>query len=36
MTQHQPQPQQFYLTAPTECPYLDNRAERKVFTHLVG
>ena len=27
---------QFYLTAPSECPYLPNRKERKVFTHLVG
>ncbi|WP_068315932.1 arginyltransferase [Polycladidibacter hongkongensis] len=27
---------QFYLTAPSECPYLEDRKERKVFTHLVG
>ncbi len=27
---------QFYLTAPTTCPYLPGREERKVFTHLVG
>jgi leucyl-tRNA---protein transferase len=27
---------QFYLTAPTTCPYLPGRQERKVFTHLVG
>ncbi len=27
---------QFYLTAPSPCPYLDGRMERKVFTHLVG
>jgi len=27
---------QFYLTAPTSCPYLPGREERKVFTHLVG
>lgn len=27
---------QFYLTAPSACPYLPGRAERKVFTHLVG
>lgn len=27
---------QFYLTAPSPCPYLPNRFERKVFTHLVG
>jgi arginine-tRNA-protein transferase len=27
---------QFYLTAPSPCPYLPERFERKVFTHLVG
>jgi arginyl-tRNA--protein-N-Asp/Glu arginylyltransferase len=27
---------QFYLTAPSPCPYLPGRVERKVFTHLVG
>lgn len=27
---------QFYLTAPAPCPYLPERAERKVFTHLIG
>ncbi|MBY0612618.1 MAG: arginyltransferase [Beijerinckiaceae bacterium] len=27
---------QFYLTAPTRCPYLPGQSERKVFTHLVG
>lgn len=27
---------QFYLTAPTPCPYLPGLQERKVFTHLVG
>lgn len=27
---------QFYLTAPQPCPYLPQRFERKVFTHLVG
>jgi arginine-tRNA-protein transferase len=27
---------QFYLTAPSTCPYLPNRQERKVFTHLIG
>ena len=27
---------QFYLTAPSPCPYLPDRHERKVFTHLVG
>jgi arginine-tRNA-protein transferase len=27
---------QFYLTAPSVCPYLPDRQERKVFTHLIG
>lgn len=27
---------QFYLTAPSPCPYLPGLFERKVFTHLVG
>ncbi len=27
---------QFYLTAPSSCPYLEGRQERKVFTHLDG
>ncbi|MCY6381255.1 arginyltransferase [Hoeflea prorocentri] len=27
---------QFFLTAPSPCPYLDGQFERKVFTHLVG
>jgi arginine-tRNA-protein transferase len=27
---------QFYLTAPSPCPYLPGRDERKVFTHLIG
>ena len=27
---------QCYLTAPTPCPYLPDRVERKVFTHLIG
>jgi leucyl-tRNA---protein transferase len=26
----------FYLTPPSPCPYLPDREERKVFTHLVG
>ncbi len=34
-TQSRDQPQ-FYLTAPTPCPYLTGRMERKVFTHLIG
>jgi arginyl-tRNA--protein-N-Asp/Glu arginylyltransferase len=29
-------PPQFYLTAPAPCPYLPDREERKVFTHLIG
>ncbi|GGA92184.1 putative arginyl-tRNA--protein transferase [Brucella endophytica] len=34
---HQPQQSpQFFLTAPSACPYLDGQFERKVFTHLVG
>jgi leucyl-tRNA---protein transferase len=27
---------QFFLTAPSPCPYLPGRRERKVFTHLAG
>lgn len=27
---------QFYLTAASPCPYLPEREERKVFTHLIG
>lgn len=36
MTKHQLDTPQFYLTAPSPCPYLAGREERKVFTHLVG
>ena len=36
MTKHQIDAPQFYLTAPSPCPYLAGREERKVFTHLVG
>ncbi|MBI3435612.1 MAG: arginyltransferase [Proteobacteria bacterium] len=36
MTQHPRDAPQFYLTAPSPCPYLTGREERKVFTHLVG
>ena len=36
MTQHSRDTPQFYLTAPSPCPYLQGREERKVFTHLVG
>jgi arginine-tRNA-protein transferase len=27
---------QFFITAPSPCPYLPGRVERKVFTHLAG
>ena len=34
---HQPtQSPQFFLTAPSPCPYIEGQFERKVFTHLVG
>ena len=36
MTQHSRNTPQFYLTAPSPCPYLAGREERTVFTHLVG
>jgi arginyl-tRNA--protein-N-Asp/Glu arginylyltransferase len=36
MTKHALDAPQFYLTAPSACPYLEGRQERKVFTHLVG
>ncbi|GHD07308.1 arginyltransferase [Tianweitania populi] len=36
MTHHQPPSPQFFLTAPTACPYLEGQFERKVFTHLIG
>ena len=36
MTQHPTQSPQFFLTAPSPCPYIDGQFERKVFTHLVG
>ncbi len=36
MTQHSRNTPQFYLTAPSPCPYLPGKEERKVFTHLVG
>ena len=36
MTQHSRDTPQFYLTAPSPCPYLEGKEERKVFTHLVG
>jgi len=36
VTQHSRDTPQFYLTAPSPCPYLSGKEERKVFTHLVG
>ncbi|MCC6736929.1 MAG: arginyltransferase [Bauldia sp.] len=36
MTKHSTDTPQFYLTAPSPCPYLAGHEERKVFTHLVG
>ncbi|WP_237151597.1 arginyltransferase [Oryzibacter oryziterrae] len=36
MTHHPTDAPQFFLTAPTNCPYLPGRQERKVFTHLIG
>jgi arginyl-tRNA--protein-N-Asp/Glu arginylyltransferase len=36
VTQHSRDTPQFYLTAPSPCPYLQGKQERKVFTHLVG
>ncbi|ESX25017.1 arginyltransferase [Mesorhizobium sp. LSJC264A00] len=36
MTHHPTQSPQFFLTAPSPCPYLQGQFERKVFTHLVG
>jgi leucyl-tRNA---protein transferase len=36
VTHHSRDTPQFYLTAPSPCPYLAGRHERKVFTHLVG
>lgn len=36
MTQHIQNSPQFYLTAPAPCPYLEDKVERKVFTHLIG
>ncbi|MEX0752810.1 MAG: arginyltransferase [Xanthobacteraceae bacterium] len=36
MTRHSRDTPQFYLTAPSPCPYLPGKDERKVFTHLVG
>ncbi len=36
VTSHLRQTPQFYLTAPSPCPYLPGKEERKVFTHIVG
>ncbi len=36
MTHHPTQSPQFFLTAPSPCPYIEGQYERKVFTHLVG
>ena len=36
MTSHPRDAPQFYLTAPSPCPYLPEKEERKVFTHVVG
>jgi arginine-tRNA-protein transferase len=36
VTSHPRDAPQFYLTAPSPCPYLAGQEERKVFTHIVG
>lgn len=36
MTEQPSHNSQFYLTAPSPCPYLKGQEERKVFTHLAG
>lgn len=36
MTQHSPENTQLFLTAAMPCPYLPDRQERKLFTHLTG
>lgn len=36
MTKQKFESPQFFLTAPTPCPYLDGLEERKIFTHLAG
>ena len=36
MKHHPPHSPQFFLTAPSPCPYVEGEFERKVFTHLVG
>jgi leucyl-tRNA---protein transferase len=34
MTRHLQDATQFFLTAPSPCPYLEGKEERKLFTHL--
>jgi len=36
MTDHTPENTQLFLTAAMPCPYLPDRQERKLFTHLAG
>lgn len=36
MTRQTPESAQFFLTAPSACPYLLGREERKLFTHITG
>lgn len=36
MTDQSPGNAQFFLTAPSPCPYLEGQEERKLFTHLSG
>ncbi|SFZ81321.1 arginine-tRNA-protein transferase [Devosia enhydra] len=36
MTDHTPESTQLFLTAAMPCPYLPDRQERKLFTHLTG
>jgi arginine-tRNA-protein transferase len=36
VTSHPRDAPQFYLTAPSPCPYIPGQRERKVFTHIVG
>ncbi len=36
MHHYSTQSPQFFLTAPSPCPYIEGQFERKVFTHLVG
>lgn len=36
MTDNSPISVQFFVTMPAECPYLADRDEKKLFTHLIG